>query len=71
MSDPFAALREPTLWGYLRGPWSWRRLWHGPCALLAAVPGVREYVLETTPIKDHPMYPIVERAWCRAAKDER
>lgn len=26
------------------------------------VPGVRDYVLNTTPLKDHPMYSVVEKA---------
>lgn len=46
----------------VRGPWSRRRVWNLVCAGLASVPGVRAYVLSTSPLKAHPMFDTYERA---------
>lgn len=47
---------------HLRGPWSRRRAWNLVCAGLAAIPGVRRYVLSTSPLSAHPMFETYERA---------
>jgi hypothetical protein len=54
--------RAQRIWDQVRGPWSLRRAWGLVCATLAAVPGVRRHVLNTTPLKAHPMFDKYERA---------
>jgi hypothetical protein len=64
--DPFDFIddrsRTQRVWDHLRGPWSSRRAWNLVCAALAAVPGVRRYVLSTTPLSAHPMFDTYKRA---------
>lgn len=54
--------RAQRVWDHVRGPWSRHRAWNLVCASLAAIPGVRRYVLSTTPLAAHPMFETYERA---------